>query len=73
MDGLALALAVSLICGALGLIAIFITQATLTEAYVVAATLLFIALFSLWRLEFKAEYQFRTGRPIESEIESIKT
>jgi len=72
MDGLALALGISLISGALGLIAIFITQATLAEAYVVAATLIFIALYSLWRLEFKAEYDFRTGHPTESEIESIK-
>ncbi|KPK03808.1 MAG: hypothetical protein AMJ56_18475 [Anaerolineae bacterium SG8_19] len=73
MDGLALALGVSLISGALGLIALFITQTTLAEAHVVARALFFIPLYSLWRLEFKAEYNFRTGSPIESEIESIKT
>ncbi len=73
MDGLSVALAVSLISGALGLIAIFITQANLTEAYVVAATLIFIALFTLYRLEFKATYDFRTGRALESETEQIKS
>lgn len=62
MDKLSVALTISLISGALGLVAIFITQASLGEAYVVAITLLFVALFSLWRLEFRASYQFRTGR-----------
>ena len=53
MDKLSVALTISLISGALGLVAIFITQASLGEAYVVAITLLFVALFSLWRLEFR--------------------
>lgn len=61
MDKLSVALAVSLISGALGLVAIFITQASLTEAYVVAGTLVCLALYLLWRLEFKASYHFRTG------------
>lgn len=70
LDRLAVALAVSLICGALGLVAIFITQASLTEAYLVFATLLGIALYALWQLEFKATLQLRTGRePASPETE----
>ncbi len=71
MDGLSVALTISLISGALGLVAIFITQATLSEAYVVAATLIFVALFTLWRLEFKATYQFITGRSLEGETKTV--
>jgi UDP-GlcNAc:undecaprenyl-phosphate GlcNAc-1-phosphate transferase len=62
MNGLSVAFAVSLICGVLGLIAIFITQATLTEAYTVAGFLIVFTLYALWHLEFKASYTFRTGR-----------
>ena len=73
MDGLSVALAVSLISGTLGLVAIFITQANLTEAYVVAATLFFIALFTLYRLEFKANYNLRTGRPLDGDTKSVNS
>jgi UDP-GlcNAc:undecaprenyl-phosphate GlcNAc-1-phosphate transferase len=61
IDGLSVALTISLINGALGLIAIFITQASLSEAYVVATTLFFLVVYALWQLEFKATYEFRTG------------
>lgn len=61
MDGLSVALGVSLISGALGLVAIFVTRASVLEAYTVAGTLLGLALYALWRLEFRATYQFRTG------------
>ncbi|GIK40710.1 MAG: undecaprenyl-phosphate alpha-N-acetylglucosaminyl 1-phosphate transferase [Chloroflexota bacterium] len=74
LDKLSVALTVSAICGALGLIAIFITQATLPEAYVVALTLLGLALYVLWIIEFKASYNFRTGRtPVRVESEPVKT
>ncbi|MFQ5576807.1 MAG: MraY family glycosyltransferase [Anaerolineae bacterium] len=61
LTGLSVALTVSLVNGALGLTAIFITQAALAEAYIVAASLFGLALYALWRLEFKASYSFRTG------------
>lgn len=61
MNKLSVALAVSLINGALGLVAIFVTQASLLEAYAIAAALVGLALYTLWRLEFRATYQFRTG------------
>jgi UDP-GlcNAc:undecaprenyl-phosphate GlcNAc-1-phosphate transferase len=63
MNGLSVALTVSLICGALGLVAIFITRANVIEAYTIGISLLLIALYAMWRLEFKASYDFRTGRP----------
>jgi UDP-GlcNAc:undecaprenyl-phosphate GlcNAc-1-phosphate transferase len=74
LDKLSVALTVSVICGALGLVAIFITQANLAEAYVVALTLLGLALYVLWQIEFKASYNFRTGRtPVKVESEPVKT
>jgi hypothetical protein len=74
MDKLSVALAVAVISGALGLVAIFITQATVSEAYVVAVTLLALALYVLWRLEFSASYNFRTGRtPVKVETERVET
>jgi UDP-GlcNAc:undecaprenyl-phosphate GlcNAc-1-phosphate transferase len=63
MDKLSVALTVSLITGTLGLIAIFITQATKFEAYAVFAALIVLALYSLWIIEFKPTPEFRTGKP----------
>jgi UDP-GlcNAc:undecaprenyl-phosphate GlcNAc-1-phosphate transferase len=72
MDRLSVALAVGLINGALGLTAIFITQATLTEAYSIAAALGVIVLYVLWRLELGASHTFRTGRPaVDDETASV--
>ncbi len=73
MNGLSVALTISLINGALGLTAIFITQASLSEAYAVAATLVFIALYLLWQLEMKATHKFRTGRESVSETSPVDT
>lgn len=61
MDKLSMALAISLISGALGLVAIFITQANVAEAYVVAFSLAGLAGYVLWRLEFNASAYLRTG------------
>ena len=73
LDKLSVALAMTVICGALGLVAIFITQATLSEAYAIAIVLVFVALYALWRLEFKASYNFRTGRtPVKVKSNSIR-
>ncbi len=72
LDKLSVALAVTVINGALGLVAIFITQATLAEAYSIAVSLVLVALYALWRIEFKASYNFRTGRtPVKVESDSI--
>ena len=61
MDKLSIALAVSLISGGLGLIAIFVTRASLFDAYAIATTLIGIGLYLLWRLEVRASFHFRTG------------
>jgi UDP-GlcNAc:undecaprenyl-phosphate/decaprenyl-phosphate GlcNAc-1-phosphate transferase len=42
-----------LISGAVGLVAIFMTQATLIEARVVGAAVLLAAIYGIWRLEFR--------------------
>ncbi|HXV43506.1 MAG TPA: MraY family glycosyltransferase [Anaerolineae bacterium] len=73
LDKLSVALVVTVLSGALGLVAIFITQANLAEAYSIAVALIFVALYSLWRLEFRPSYNFRTGRtPVKVEAESVK-
>ncbi len=62
MTNLSVALAISLINCALGLIAIFTTQAELAEAYAIAMSLVGLAIYILWRIEFVASYKFRTGK-----------
>jgi len=68
------ALASSLINGVLGLVAIFITQATRLEAYAVAIFLALVALYVLWQLEIKPSIQFRTGNgSTQTDASQIKT
>jgi UDP-GlcNAc:undecaprenyl-phosphate GlcNAc-1-phosphate transferase len=70
LDKLSVALAVTVINGALGFIAIFVTQASLLEAYAVALMVLAVALYTLWKIEFNATYNFRTGRtPVKVETD----
>jgi UDP-GlcNAc:undecaprenyl-phosphate GlcNAc-1-phosphate transferase len=40
-----------LICAALGVVALFITQASLVEGYVVGGAVALAALWGLWRME----------------------
>jgi len=63
MDKLSVAFGISLVSGALGLVAVFITQASLGEAYAVGASLILLAIYILWKIEFKASYEFRAGSP----------
>ena len=44
-------MALYLVGGALGVIAIFLTQATVVEGYVVGATVALVGLYALWKLE----------------------
>ena len=75
MDKLSVALAVSVITGALGLIAIFITQASQVEAYVVFVSLLILAGYLVWFIEFKPPLEFRTGikKPLEEAEQSLNS
>jgi UDP-GlcNAc:undecaprenyl-phosphate GlcNAc-1-phosphate transferase len=73
MDRLSVAFAVSLICGALGLVAIFVTQAAKSQAYLVFISLCCIAVYALWHLEFKPSLQFRTGtKDLPADAERVK-
>ncbi len=65
MDKLSVALTVSLMGGVLGLIAIFITQASRLEAYIVFASVWVLAIYILWQIEFKPSRQFITGENAE--------
>ncbi|MDM8518620.1 MraY family glycosyltransferase [Anaerolineales bacterium HSG6] len=73
MDKLSVALTVSLITGALGLIAIFVTQAVFYEAYIIFGSIIFVAIYMLWFLEFKASYTLRTGQAIPFQPENTIT
>jgi UDP-GlcNAc:undecaprenyl-phosphate GlcNAc-1-phosphate transferase len=44
-------MAIYLICGALGVLAIFLTQASIVEGYVIGGAALLAGLLGLWRLE----------------------
>ena len=43
-------MAIYLICGALGMLAVFLTQASIVEGYAIGAIALLVGLFGLWRL-----------------------
>jgi len=40
-----------LVCCALGVVAMFLTQASVVEGYFIGALLVIVALYALWRLE----------------------
>ena len=40
-----------LVCCALGVVAMFLTQATIIEGYFIGVVLTVVALYALWRLE----------------------
>ena len=61
LDSLSVALAVGLINSALGIVAAFVMQADLWEAYAVAGGLVALALYVLWAIEFRAPDEIRTG------------
>ena len=61
MDKLSVALAVGLISAALGILATFVMQADIWEAYATGAAVLCLALYVMWRIEFRAPDQVRTG------------
>lgn len=62
MDNLAVAFAVGLINSGLGILATFVMQADIAEAYTVGAIVLAVALYVLWRIEFRASDEIRTGQ-----------
>jgi len=71
MNKLSVALTVSLINGALGLVGIFVTKATRAEAYTLFGALGAIVLYTLWHIEFKPSLHFRTGiDPLPPEAEA---
>lgn len=44
-------MAIYLICGALGVLAVFLTQASIAEGYAIGAVVVLVGLLGLWRLE----------------------
>lgn len=73
LNGLSVALTISLVSGALGLVAIFVTRASRAEAYTIVFSLIILAVYILWQIEFKPSFQFRTGKePPTSQITEVK-
>jgi len=58
-----------LVAGALGLVGVFVTQATLSEAIVAASAVAVIALFSIWQLEFR-NGGIREPEPLSESVRS---
>jgi UDP-GlcNAc:undecaprenyl-phosphate GlcNAc-1-phosphate transferase len=56
-------LALDLIGGGLGMTAVFVMQANVLEGYVVGTMALLLACYTLWKLEWRASYELRVGRP----------
>lgn len=56
-------LSLDLISGTLGMIAVFVMQASLVEGYAVGLMTLALAGYSLYRLEWRLPYELRTGQP----------
>ena len=44
-------MAICLICGTLGMLAVFLTQASIAEGYAIGAAVILAGLFGLWKLE----------------------
>jgi UDP-GlcNAc:undecaprenyl-phosphate GlcNAc-1-phosphate transferase len=61
MDDLSVALSIGLINGALGILATFVMQAEIWEAYAVAAALSLLALYVIWMIEIRASDDIRVG------------
>jgi UDP-GlcNAc:undecaprenyl-phosphate GlcNAc-1-phosphate transferase len=61
LDKLSVALAVGLINAALGLLAMFVMQASIGEAYTMLGALLLLALYVIWRIEYRAPADVRAG------------
>ena len=59
-----------LAAGALGLVGIFVTQATLPEAMIAAAAVCAVALYVIWRLEFR-NGGVREPEPLSESVRSI--
>ena len=61
LDKLSVAFGMGLINGALGILATFIMRAGIWEAYTVAGAIFLLALYVLWRIEFRASDEIRMG------------
>lgn len=55
-------LALALAGGALGMVAVFITQAGLIDGYVLGGMTFLVALYAFWRVEWLPSLAFRTGK-----------
>jgi UDP-GlcNAc:undecaprenyl-phosphate GlcNAc-1-phosphate transferase len=56
-------LALDLAGGAMGLVAVFVMQASLIEGYAVGVLAFLLACYALWQLEWKLGYELRVGTP----------
>ncbi len=62
LEPLGATLTLDLFSGALGMIAMFVMQANLTEGYVMGGLTLLTACYALWLLDWRLSYKLRTGK-----------
>ncbi|MBN1580211.1 MAG: undecaprenyl/decaprenyl-phosphate alpha-N-acetylglucosaminyl 1-phosphate transferase [Anaerolineae bacterium] len=55
-------LALDLIGGAFGIIAIFVMQASVIEGYLIAGLIFALACYALWKLDWRLDYRLRVGQ-----------
>ena len=64
------ALVLQLAAGALGMVAVFVMQASLTEGYLMGGAVLILACVALWLLEWRLSESVRLGTaPVSEDVE----
>jgi UDP-GlcNAc:undecaprenyl-phosphate GlcNAc-1-phosphate transferase len=66
-DRLGSVLALQLLAGALGMVAVFVMQATLVEGYLLGGTVFVLGCFALWLLEWRLPEEARLGRSAQGD------
>jgi len=67
LGGLGATLALQLIAGALGMVAVFVMQASLVEGYLMGGAVFVLACVALWLLEWRLPEEVRLGSPVAPE------
>jgi UDP-GlcNAc:undecaprenyl-phosphate GlcNAc-1-phosphate transferase len=62
LGGLGATLALDLVSGALGMVAVLVMQANLVEGYALGMLVLLLACYALWQVEWRVSYELRTGK-----------
>jgi UDP-GlcNAc:undecaprenyl-phosphate GlcNAc-1-phosphate transferase len=68
--GLGAALVLQLAAGALGMVAVFVTQANLVEGYLMGGTVFVLACVTLWFFEWRLPLEIRLGETLQPKADA---